>query len=93
MDDFVFWAGTREETKRIARRACNFLTGQLALTATEPYQINQSRRGITVCGFRVLPGVIRAASRRRRRYLGTYAEIGIISKMPRPGLCRLGFSG
>jgi hypothetical protein len=32
-------------------------------------QVNQSRRGISVCGFRVLPHAIRPGWRRRRRYL------------------------
>jgi RNA-directed DNA polymerase len=69
MDDFVFWTGAREETKRIAREVGDFLADHLALAVKEPYQINQSRRGVTVCGFRILPHSIRPAWRRRRRYL------------------------
>ena len=32
-------------------------------------QINRSARGITVCGYRILPGSIRLGRRRKRRYL------------------------
>ena len=32
-------------------------------------QINRSARGITVCGYRILPGSIRPGRRRKRRYL------------------------
>jgi len=47
------------------------LTGQcrLSLTAKQPVQINRCARGVTVCGYRVLPGALRLSQRRRRRYL------------------------
>jgi hypothetical protein len=69
MDDFVFWTGTRAEAARVAAAAASFLELNLSLTAKAPIQINRSERGVTICGFRVLPGAIRLSQRRRRRYL------------------------
>jgi RNA-directed DNA polymerase len=68
-DDFVFWTETRQGAIRLVRMAGEFLERDLALTAKAPVQINRSVRGITVCGFRVLPGSIRLGRRRKRRYL------------------------
>jgi RNA-directed DNA polymerase len=69
MDDFVYWTETRQSAMRLVREAGEFLERHLALTAKAPAQINRSARGITVCGFRVLPGSIRLGRRRKRRYL------------------------
>jgi hypothetical protein len=69
MDDFVFWTESRQDAIRLVREACEFLKRNLELTAKAPVQINRSSRGITVCGFRILPGSIRLGRRRKRRYL------------------------
>jgi len=69
MDDFVFWTETRQDATRLVREAGEFLERTLALTAKASVQINQSARGITVCGYRILPGSIRLGRRRKRRYL------------------------
>ena len=50
-------------------RGGEFLERTLALTAKASVQINRSARGITVCGYRILPGSIRLGRRRKRRYL------------------------
>lgn len=68
MDDFVFWTATREDAHRLVREVDEFLPRTLALTAKATVQINRSARGITVCGYRVLPGSIRLGRRRKRRY-------------------------
>ena len=69
MDDFVFWTETRQDASRLVREAGEFLVRTLALTAKASAQINRSARGITVCGYRILPGSIRLGRRRKRRYL------------------------
>jgi RNA-directed DNA polymerase len=69
MDDFVFWTETRQDATRLVREAGEFLERTLALTAKASVQINRSARGITVCGYRILPGSIRLGRRRKRRYL------------------------
>jgi len=69
MDDFVFWTDTRRDATRLVRRAGEFLEQTLALTAKSDVQINRSARGITVCGYRILPGSIRLGRRHKRRYL------------------------
>ncbi len=69
MDDFVLWTGTRKEAVESAEAAASFLESRLSLTAKQPVQVNRSVRGVTVCGYRVLPGALRLSQRRRRRYL------------------------
>jgi RNA-directed DNA polymerase len=69
MDDFVFWTETRQDATRLVREAGMFLEGTLALTAKASVQVNRSARGITVCGYRILPCSIRLGRRRKRRYL------------------------
>ncbi len=68
MDDFVFWTGARLDARRLVGEASEFLVGALALTAKTAVQLNQSVRGISVCGYRVLPGSIRLGRRRKGRY-------------------------
>jgi hypothetical protein len=70
MDDFVLWTETRKLAVQAVAAAVSFLEGCLSLTAKQPVQINRSARGVTVCGYRVLPGTLRLSQRRRRRYLG-----------------------
>ena len=69
MDDFVFWTESRQDAIRLVREAGEFLKRNLELTAKAPVQINRCARGITVCGFRILPGSIHLGRRRKRRYL------------------------
>ena len=68
MDDFVFWTATRKDAHRLVREVGEFLPRTLALTPKAAVQINRMHRGITVCGYRVLPGSIRLGRRRKRRY-------------------------
>src|SRR4051812_5786583 len=69
MDDFVFWCDSRAAAAAGIEAAAPFLSDRLALRAKRPVQLNRSRCGVTICGFRVLPGVVRLSQRRRRRYL------------------------
>jgi hypothetical protein len=69
MDDFVVWSETRQAASTLARAAGEFLERALGLTVKSPAQINRSARGITICGYRILPRRIRLGRRRKRRYL------------------------
>ena len=69
MDDFVFWAESRAESKRQVKRVIRFLTDELGLACRDDIEINRSQRGVTICGYRVFPGTVRMASRRRQRYV------------------------
>jgi hypothetical protein len=53
----------------VVRRAGDFLRLELDLTVKETWQINQSARGLPICGYRIFPGTIRLARSRRRRYV------------------------
>jgi hypothetical protein len=68
MDDFVLWEGTRQRIVDIVRRTHAFLRHELQLTAKETVQINQSSRGLPLCGYRIFAGTIRLARSRRKRY-------------------------
>jgi hypothetical protein len=69
MDDFVFWEGSRANVRDIVRRAGDFLQDELKLIAKDTLQVNQSVRGLTMCGYRIFAGVIRLARSRRKRYV------------------------
>jgi RNA-directed DNA polymerase len=69
MDDFVLWTDSRSLARQASEASAAFLESRLALTAKRPIQINRSARGVSVCGYRVLPGALRLSQRRRQRYL------------------------
>lgn len=65
MDDIVYWCHSKEQVRLVERQAKQFLSS-VGLTLKQPMQIQQSRFGLTLCGFRVYPGSIRLGMRRRR---------------------------
>ncbi|WP_179138077.1 RNA-directed DNA polymerase [Candidatus Entotheonella palauensis] len=69
MDDFVCWDGSKQRAGEVVRRARDFLRLELDLTVKETWQINQSARGLPMCGYRIFPGTIRLARSRRQRYI------------------------
>lgn len=68
MDDFVFWGTTRDEVQNCAATVDEFLDQTLKLESRPPTQINRSRHGVTVCGYRVFPGTIRLSRSRQDRF-------------------------
>ncbi len=47
----------------------NYVEEKLLLKVKRPVvQINKSTRGVTFCGFAILPGEIKLSARKRRRY-------------------------
>ncbi|MGE0681673.1 MAG: reverse transcriptase domain-containing protein [Candidatus Binatia bacterium] len=69
MDDFVFWARSRQPTSALVTQVREFLCRELKLTAKDTVQVNQSARGLPMCGYRIFAGTIQLARSRRRRYV------------------------
>lgn len=68
MDDTVCWFDTRDEAKRIRLRVEEFLADQLHLRIGSRTELNRTDQGITFCGHRIFPGIIRLSARRERLY-------------------------
>ncbi|GAB6907538.1 RNA-directed DNA polymerase (Reverse transcriptase) [Desulfosarcina cetonica] len=69
MDDVVWWCMDKQAAGRTLAAVEAYLRERRSLRVKpSSVQINQSRRGIRFCGFRVLPGAIRLGARRKRRY-------------------------
>ncbi|MCJ7600222.1 MAG: reverse transcriptase/maturase family protein [Desulfobulbaceae bacterium] len=68
MDDIIWWCNSREEARKTLGLAEQFVEKQRNLRVKDGAQINQGRRGVSFCGFRILPGVMRISRRRRRLY-------------------------
>jgi len=69
MDDSIWWTMDRGHAKQTLQMACEWLVRERGLALKGTGQINRSARGVTFCGFRVLPGAMRLTKRRQRRYL------------------------
>jgi retron-type reverse transcriptase len=69
MDDIVMWCPDKETTKQMLTDVTEYAQDKRLLRIKPAsVQINQSKRGITFCGFRILPGTVRMGIRRKRRY-------------------------
>ena len=67
MDDVVWWGDSKAAVLRIGREAKAFLNKELLLDS-KPLHVDRCQRGISLCGFRILPGTIRLSRRRKNRY-------------------------
>ncbi|MGO9483870.1 MAG: reverse transcriptase domain-containing protein [Rhodomicrobium sp.] len=74
MDDTVWWGDSKEAVRSHLSAAADFLRDRLGLEIKQPVRIGRSARGISYCGFRVLPGAILLSRRRRRRYAAVRAR-------------------
>lgn len=68
MDDSIWWCESKHAAKAQLSAACEFAKAQRYLTVKPNPQINRSARGVTFCGFRILPGALRLSRRRRQCY-------------------------
>lgn len=68
MDDIIWWCGSSLECKDILKKVQEFLKEKCKLTVKNNIQINKSIKGVSFCGFRILPGVLRLSKRRKTRY-------------------------
>ena len=68
MDDVVWWCDSKADVRAVADAAEEFLHEHLSLQIRPPLQVNQTVRGIPICGFRVFPGRQLLSQRRRKLY-------------------------
>lgn len=68
MDDVVWWCDSKDEVEAVGVAAEQFLLQRLSLQIRPPIELNHTKRGIPICGFRVFPGTILLSRRRRKLY-------------------------
>jgi hypothetical protein len=68
MDDILCWCNTKEEAKATLADLHDYLHSTRQLLIKPTAQINRSNRGVSYCGYRVLPGAILLSHRKRQRY-------------------------
>ena len=68
MDDLICWAPDKISARRIFQELQEFLDEQLKLVLKPGSQINRAEQGVTFCGLRIFPGIIRLTTRRKKRY-------------------------
>lgn len=74
MDDTVYWCDSKAAAKSVLSTVRDFLASRLRLDLHDRVQVNRSSLGLSICGFRVLPGRIRLTQRRRRLYAAARAR-------------------
>ncbi|EIJ35889.1 reverse transcriptase/maturase family protein [Thiothrix nivea] len=68
MDDTLLWCDSREEAKAKLAELRGWLYEQRRLQVKPDPHINRSGRGVSYCGYRVLPGTVLLSRRKRQRY-------------------------
>ncbi len=68
MDDILWWCESRSAAKAQLDAVRAFARKHRRLEIKPNPQINRSARGVTFCGFRILPGALRLSRRRRLCY-------------------------
>lgn len=68
MDDILFWSESKAAAREMLRSLCQYLQVERCLQIKPEIQINRSSRGVSYCGYRVLPGKVLLSRRKRQRY-------------------------
>ena len=68
MDDTLLWCLDKADAKQVLSELKSYLRIERQLQLKPDVQVNRSQRGVTYCGYRVLPGTLRLSPRKRRRY-------------------------
>lgn len=68
MDDMVWWCQSKALARQTLLQVKASLMAHCRLTIKPAYRINQSKKGISYCGSRILPGEIRLGKRSKKRY-------------------------
>lgn len=68
MDDMIWWCPDRQTAKTTLTIVKEWVSRDRLLDLKENDQINRSSRGVTFCGYRILPGMMRLSRRRCKRY-------------------------
>jgi len=67
MDDIIWWVESKEAAYKTLDDIRAYIGG-LQLQVKNNIQVQQSSKGVTYCGFRVLPGLIRLTRRRKNNF-------------------------
>ncbi len=68
MDDTIWWCDSKRQAKRVLQEYQGYLSQTRDLKIKPALQVNQSQRGVTFCGYRILKGCMRLTLRKQRRY-------------------------
>jgi retron-type reverse transcriptase len=68
MDDVIWWVDDKKTAVQTLEEVTHYVEQNRRLKIKSSTQINRSRRGVSYCGYRILPGALRLSARRRRRY-------------------------
>ena len=68
MDDIVWWCQDKLSAKQVFNELSDYLAEVCKLHLKPNVIINRSALGLTYCGFRISPGIIRLTKRKQRRY-------------------------
>ena len=68
MDDILWWCREKAQARSVLRQFKAFMETICRLQLKPNVRINRSAQGMTYCGFRILPGMLRLTLRKRRRY-------------------------
>ena len=68
MDDTIWWCDSKKQAKQVLQDYRIMLLETRKLTIKPTLQINQSQRGVSFCGYRILKGSLRLTLRKQRRY-------------------------
>lgn len=68
MDDIVWWCDSRDTARETLEQVCDYAAHERLLTVKSTTQINRSVHGLSFCGYRILPGLLKLSRRRQRRY-------------------------
>lgn len=66
MDDVIWWCNNKKSAKKILLEVREYLKVEWLLTIKPNIQILPSHAGVTYCGFRITPGIVRLSRRRKR---------------------------
>lgn len=68
MDDVAWWSDDKQQLRQVLQQVREYLQDQRQLDIKPTWRIQRSIQGISYCGYRILPGVVRLSLRRKRRY-------------------------
>ncbi|MCP4043359.1 MAG: hypothetical protein GY731_15615 [Gammaproteobacteria bacterium] len=68
MDDVIWWLDDKQVARGTLREVGQYVELERRLKLKADPQINRSRRGVSYCGYRILPGAVLLNRRKRRRY-------------------------
>jgi RNA-directed DNA polymerase len=69
MDDVVFWADDRQQIDAGLQLAHDVITEQLHLGVRDEPVVNRVGHGLSFCGYRIFPGILRVLPRRKQRFI------------------------